>query len=81
MISATLSNALNSDGKSMQMLKDAVVNPRTFMLLAVLVPNFVFTFIAFFGEEYGWRFYLLPVMIKKFGLRKGVLLLGIVWAF
>ena len=80
-ISATLSNALNGDGKSLQMLKDAVVNPRTFMLLAVLVPNFVFTFIAFFGEEYGWRFYLLPVMIKKFGLRKGVLLLGIVWAF
>ena len=79
-ISATLSDALNGSGESMQMLKDAAINPRTYMLAAVLIPNFVFSFIAFFGEEYGWRFYLLPVMLKKFGLRKGVLLVGIVWA-
>lgn len=37
--------------------------------------------IAFFGEEYGWRYYLQPIMLDKFGKRKGILLLGLVWAF
>ena len=41
--------------------------------------NFLLGYIAFFGEEYGWRYYLQPILQKKFGLRKGVLLLGVVW--
>ncbi len=41
--------------------------------------NYVLTVIAFFGEEYGWRSYLQPIMQKKFGLKLGVILLGIVW--
>lgn len=35
---------------------------------------------AFFGEEYGWRYYLQPLLQKKFGLKGGVILLGCVWA-
>lgn len=55
-------------------------NPASVTLLFALPANFLFTFAAFFGEEYGWRYYLQPVMQKRFGLRKGVLLLGLVWA-
>lgn len=53
--------------------------PNTWMLLAALPVNFFFLFAAFFGEEYGWRYYLQPLLQKRFGLRGGVLLLGVVW--
>lgn len=45
----------------------------------VLIPNFFLCFLPFFGEEYGWRYYLTPVLQQRFGKRKGVLLLGIAW--
>lgn len=54
-------------------------NPATWMGLAVLPVNFFLVFVAFFGEEYGWRYYLQPLMQEKFGLRGGVILLGVVW--
>ncbi len=41
--------------------------------------NLIFSCIIFLGEEYGWRYYLQPIMQKKFGLKLGVILLGIVW--
>lgn len=54
-------------------------NSTTLIQIAVMPINFFFVFTAFFGEEYGWRYYLQPLMQKKFGLRGGVLLLGVVW--
>ena len=46
----------------------------------LLLPiNYFLVFLPFFGEEYGWRYYLQPIMQKKFGNRLGVILLGIVW--
>lgn len=54
-------------------------NPNTWIGLALLPVNFFFVYVAFFGEEYGWRYYLQPLMQKKFGVRGGVLLLGVVW--
>lgn len=45
----------------------------------MLIPNFFLCFLPFFGEEYGWRYYLTPVLQQKFGKRKGVLLLGVMW--
>ena len=35
--------------------------------------------IMYFGEEYGWRYYLQPVLQKKFGARLGVVLVGVIW--
>lgn len=71
-IAVVWSNQLN-------VLSMIVKNPNTWMLLAVLPVNFFLVFTAFLGEEYGWRYYLQPLMQKRFGLRGGVLLLGVVW--
>ena len=36
-------------------------------------------FIAFLGEEYGWRYYLQPILQKKLGMVRGIFVLGIAW--
>ncbi|MCR5216486.1 MAG: CPBP family intramembrane metalloprotease [Lachnospiraceae bacterium] len=41
--------------------------------------NLPLTFLMFFGEEYGWRYFLQPVLQKRFGMIRGVLLLGVIW--
>ena len=41
------------------------------LLFATLVPGF--------GEEFGWRGYMLPRLAVRYGARKGVLLHGTVW--
>ena len=48
----------------------------TFLSLPISV---FLCFIPYFGEEYGWRYYLQPRLQKKFGKRIGVVILGIVW--
>lgn len=52
---------------------------KVFIGIVMLLPNFFLAFISFFGEEYGWRYYLQPVLQKKFGNRLGVILLGSLW--
>ena len=54
-------------------------NPVFYIGLVSLPFNYPLTIIAFFGEEYGWRYFLQPIMQKKFGMKLGVVLLGIVW--
>lgn len=71
-----------SDGSGMQYVKEWAAmfkNPMMWLNIAALPINYFFVFIAFFGEEYGWRYYLQPVLQKRFGLRAGVIILGIVW--
>jgi membrane protease YdiL (CAAX protease family) len=60
---------------------DLVKNPTTWIGIGALPINFFLVFIAFFGEEYGWRYYLQPLLQKQFGIRRGVLLLGVIWGF
>ena len=51
-----------------------------FWLKEVIVIPMVFSCVLFFfGEEYGWRFFLQPRLQKKFGKIKGVILLGVIW--
>lgn len=52
---------------------------KTWIALGLLFVNFFLLFIAFFGEEYGWRYFLQPLLQHRFGKRIGVLLLGVVW--
>lgn len=60
-------------------LGSIVKSSYTWIQVAVLPINFILLYTAFLGEEYGWRYYLQPLMQKRFGLRGGVLLLGVVW--
>lgn len=54
-------------------------DPGTWMMFAALFVNFFFSYLCFLGEEYGWRYYLQPLLQKRFGLRAGVIILGVVW--
>ena len=54
-------------------------NPLNWFSAVMIMLNFPITMIAFLGEEYGWRYYLQPIMQKKFGLRLGVILVGVIW--
>lgn len=60
-------------------LGDIVHNQSTWLQAAATPVNFFFVYTAFFGEEYGWRYYLQPLLQERFGLRGGVLVLGVVW--
>lgn len=53
--------------------------PAPWTLFAVLIPNFFLSFLPFFGEEYGWRYYWQPRMQRRFGPRLGVVILGAAW--
>lgn len=47
--------------------------------LAALPVNFFLVYTPFLGEEYGWRAFLQPLLQKRFGPRRGVVLLGVLW--
>lgn len=40
---------------------------------------FLVDFIGYFGEEYGWRYFLQPLCQKKFGVVGGTLAVGFIW--
>lgn len=56
-----------------------LTTPMPYLLFLNVVLNFFLSFLCFFGEEYGWRYYLQPRMQARFGNRLGVVLLGVVW--
>ena len=51
----------------------------TWIMIGAVALNFFFAFTAFFGEEYGWRYFFQPLLQKRFGKKAGVLFLGVVW--
>lgn len=63
----------------LSMFVDIFTEPSTYLMILILVINFVFSFTAFFGEEYGWRFFFQPLLQKRFGLKGGVVVLGVLW--
>lgn len=60
-------------------LGEIAANPYTWIIVASMFLNFFLVFVAFFGEEYGWRYYLQPLLQSCFGKRWGVIILGVVW--
>ena len=80
MIAVFIEDAAAGNNEQWSLILSALSNPLTWLTVAVLPINFILSFIAFFGEEYGWRYYLQPVMQGRFGKRVGVLFLGLVWA-
>lgn len=58
---------------------EILTRPRVILAVLLLPVNFLFTWLVFFGEEYGWRYFLQPVLQKKYGVRKGIILVGLIW--
>lgn len=71
-----LSYVVNGD---MNGFVDIFKKPMTYIMMISIIISFFLSFSAFFGEEYGWRYFLQPLLQKRFGLKGGVLLLGLVW--
>ncbi len=58
------------------------VLPIGFSLGAILVnflTSFFLTILPGFGEELGWRGYMLPHLVNRYSLRKGLILHGFIW--
>lgn len=50
-----------------------------YLLPAVAIFNGTVVSFAAFGEEFGWRGYMIPKMIKLWGLPKAIIFGGIIW--
>ena len=80
LISAYLGKFVSPDAAGdLQEVIGALTNPQTYISALSILLIFPLSFLAFWGEEYGWRYYLQPILQNKFGLRLGVLILGVVW--
>lgn len=60
-------------------MADILKDPAAWYYILFTPVNFLLAFAPFFGEEYGWRYYLQPLLQKRFGMRTGVLILGAAW--
>lgn len=67
--------------QDMASFTEVFANPFTYVAIASLAISFLLAFTAFFGEEYGWRYFFQPLLQKRFGLKGGVLVLGVLWGF
>lgn len=55
-------------------------NPALFLtFMGLYLATFVTAWPKYFGEEYGWRFYLQDRLFALFGGYKGVVLVGLIW--
>ena len=60
-------------------LASELLNFETMFRLVFMLLNFWLSFALFFGEEYGWRYYLQPLVQKKFGAMKATFIIGMMW--
>lgn len=56
-----------------------LASPEIYGMLLYLAVAFFITCTPFLGEEYGWRYFFQPILQKRFGLKGGVLVLGVLW--
>jgi len=56
-----------------------LIDPVVLFKTILLPLNFFIAIMPFLGEELGWRYFLQPILQKKMGKRKGVILLGFIW--
>lgn len=48
-------------------------------MVILFLTSFTATLVPAFGEEFGWRGYMLPRLTEKFGAKKGLLLHAFIW--
>ena len=48
-------------------------------ILFSFLASFLLTLIPGFGEEFGWRAYMLPHLTRRYSMRKALLLHGFIW--
>ena len=73
-----VSVALLSEGEKVTMESLGITTAG--ILNAVSLPfMFFLTFLPYFGEEYGWRYYLLPRLMRRFDGRLSLIILGVIW--
>ena len=48
-------------------------------ILLSFLTSFLLTLIPGFGEEFGWRAYMLPHLAQRYPMRKAILLHGFIW--
>lgn len=48
-------------------------------ILTSFVTSFLLTLIPGFGEEFGWRGYMLPRLVKRYSTRKAILIHAFIW--
>ena len=58
---------------------DIFTNIYYWRAVAIIAVSVFLGFFTVLGEEYGWRYYLQPILQNKFGKRLGVIILGVVW--
>ncbi len=75
---SVLSGEVGSE--TISQMAQALFTPSFISSALILLVNVPLTIVCFLGEEYGWRAYFQPVLQKKFGLRLGVIILGLLWA-
>jgi membrane protease YdiL (CAAX protease family) len=49
------------------------------VILTSFITSFLLTLIPGFGEEFGWRGYMLPRLVKRYSTRKAILIHAFIW--
>ena len=78
-VALALGDAMNGTSGSIAAVLKSCTSLNSVATLIMLPFSFFMAHLTFFGEEYGWRYYLQPLMEKKFGYRLGILFFGIIW--
>lgn len=60
-------------------LHNLPANLSAWAILGSFLTSFILTIIPGFGEEFGWRAYLLPRLAQRLSLRKALLLHAFIW--